>query len=325
VPSREFGYFPGFWERAGHWFRLLVGRHLVFCLLACLFAVPLARAQCTFSSISGSGLAGYTATSSSGGYFSALASGGTGSLSITVFASTYCNWSVQSSASFVTVGSPSSGTASSSQGVPSVPFSVAPNTSTSAQTGLLQFFFNGVNVADVVINQAAAAAPPVPTLTSVSPSSGVFWTSVPVTLTGTNFIAGATVSAGPFITVNSVNVVSSTQITATFVVASNGNPDTFPLTVTTSGGTSKPFVVRGFGSGAHTGVDQSELRCTGYERAGDASRCGLYLRCHRWCWVGNNGEQCERAQPDADRGDVLRRLQRCPRAKQRACSDRGWT
>ena len=78
----------------------------------------------------------------------------------------------------------------------------------------------------------------VPTLTSISPNSGAPGTSVPVTLTGTNFIAGAMVNPGTFaVVVNKVNVVSSTQITATFVIAPNAS-GSGKFTVSTPAGTS---------------------------------------------------------------------------------------
>ena len=79
---------------------------------------------------------------------------------------------------------------------------------------------------------------PAPTLTSVSPSSGAAGASVPVTLTGTNFITGATVAvSNPGVTVSGVTVVSATQITATFAIAANAATGAANVTVTTSGGT----------------------------------------------------------------------------------------
>ncbi len=80
-----------------------------------------------------------------------------------------------------------------------------------------------------------------PTLTSISPNSGVQGQSVPVTLTGTNFVAGATIGVGGAgVTVSNTTVVSVTQITATFTVASNAATGARNITVTTSGGTSSP-------------------------------------------------------------------------------------
>jgi subtilase family serine protease len=87
-----------------------------------------------------------------------------------------------------------------------------------------------------------------PTLTSVTPNSGVQGTAVPVTLAGTNFIAGATVAAtGSGITVSNVAVVSGTQITATLNLAANATLGASNISVTTSGGVSNtsPFTVTG--------------------------------------------------------------------------------
>ncbi|HEY1495185.1 MAG TPA: IPT/TIG domain-containing protein, partial [Candidatus Solibacter sp.] len=81
----------------------------------------------------------------------------------------------------------------------------------------------------------------VPTLSSVSPSSGAQGASVPVTLAGTNFISGATVAtSNPGITVGNVTLVSATQITATFTIAANAATGGVDVTVTTAGGTSAP-------------------------------------------------------------------------------------
>ncbi len=85
-----------------------------------------------------------------------------------------------------------------------------------------------------------------PTLTSVTPNSGVQGTAVNVTLAGTNFIAGATVGAtGSGITVSNVTVASSTQITATLTLAANASLGPSSISVTTSGGVSntRPFTV----------------------------------------------------------------------------------
>ena len=83
-------------------------------------------------------------------------------------------------------------------------------------------------------------APGAPTLTSVSPNQGIRGTTVAVTLTGTNFVVGATTVAvsGGGVTVNNVVVGSSTSLTANFVLdpAAAAGPRT--VTVTTAGGTS---------------------------------------------------------------------------------------
>jgi hypothetical protein len=79
-----------------------------------------------------------------------------------------------------------------------------------------------------------------PTLSSVAPASGVQGTAVPVTLTGTNFIAGATinVSGAAGVTVSNLTVVSGTSITATLTVAPTAALGARTVSVTTSGGTS---------------------------------------------------------------------------------------
>ena len=78
-----------------------------------------------------------------------------------------------------------------------------------------------------------------PTLTSIIPNSGTQGQAVAVTLTGTNFIAGAAVGlSGTGITVSNTVVASATQITATFTLAANAPVGLQNVTVTTSFGTS---------------------------------------------------------------------------------------
>lgn len=87
--------------------------------------------------------------------------------------------------------------------------------------------------------QTFTVNPPAPTLTSVSPPSGTQGTTVVVTLTGTNFVAGATVAvSGTGVTVSNVTVVSGTSITATFTIASDATTGGRNVTVATAGGTS---------------------------------------------------------------------------------------
>ena len=63
------------------------------------------------------------------------------------------------------------------------------------------------------LNSGYSYANPAPTVTSVSPSSGSSGGATGVTITGTNFLSGATVSFGGNAATN-VTVVSSTSITA---------------------------------------------------------------------------------------------------------------
>uniref|UniRef100_Q01V12 Cell surface receptor IPT/TIG domain protein n=1 Tax=Solibacter usitatus (strain Ellin6076) TaxID=234267 RepID=Q01V12_SOLUE len=88
---------------------------------------------------------------------------------------------------------------------------------------------------------AFAVNPAAPTLTSVSPATGVQGTSVPVTLSGTNFVSGTTVAtSNAGITVGNVTAVSTTQATATFTIAANAAVGAVGVTVTKAGGTSAP-------------------------------------------------------------------------------------
>jgi hypothetical protein len=78
----------------------------------------------------------------------------------------------------------------------------------------------------------AASSAPAPTVTSVSPNSGPATGGTAVTITGTNFVSGATVTLGGTAATNVV-VTSATQITATTAAHAAGavtvavtNPDT---------------------------------------------------------------------------------------------------
>ena len=90
-------------------------------------------------------------------------------------------------------------------------------------------------------------APVVPTLTSVTPNVGIQGTTDAVTLTGTNFVVGATTVgvSGSGVTVNTVVVGSSTSLTANFVLDPAAAPGARSVTVTTAAGTSgaQPFTV----------------------------------------------------------------------------------
>ena len=84
-----------------------------------------------------------------------------------------------------------------------------------------------------------APDPEAPALTGINPASGLQGTSVDVTLTGTHFLAGATVAvSGAGVTVSNVDVDSATSITATLAIAANAAAGARTVTVTTAGGTS---------------------------------------------------------------------------------------
>ena len=81
-------------------------------------------------------------------------------------------------------------------------------------------------------------------ITGISPAQGLVGTEIDVTITGTGFAAGATVSAGSNISVSNVSVASSTEITATFT-PSNSTSAGGNQTVTVSGATgSQTFFVQ---------------------------------------------------------------------------------
>ena len=92
------------------------------------------------------------------------------------------------------------------------------------------------------LHDQSAAGPGTPTLTSVSPNQGLRGTTVAVTLTGTNFVVGATTVtvSGGGVTVTTVVVGSSTSLTANFVLDPAAAAGPRIVTVTTAGGTSAP-------------------------------------------------------------------------------------
>lgn len=86
--------------------------------------------------------------------------------------------------------------------------------------------------------------PPPPTITSVSTTTLVTGVSAILTLTGTNFVPGATLAvSGTGISVSEVTVVSGTSITARFTAASDAPLGARTATVTTIGGTTAPLAL----------------------------------------------------------------------------------
>src|SRR5206468_3620933 len=65
---------------------------------------------------------------------------------------------------------------------------------------------------------SASASVLMPTISSVSPSTGVQGANLTVTVTGTNFQAGASAAFGAGITVTSTTVVSSTQLSVALAI-----------------------------------------------------------------------------------------------------------
>jgi hypothetical protein len=80
--------------------------------------------------------------------------------------------------------------------------------------------------------------PPAPTLTGINPAQGTRGTSVAVTLTGTDFTVGSTVTVTGGVAASNVTRVSSTTLTATFTIPTSTLPSVQTVTVTSTGGTS---------------------------------------------------------------------------------------
>jgi hypothetical protein len=73
------------------------------------------------------------------------------------------------------------------------------------------------------------------TVTAVTPSQGLLGSTVAVTIDGSGFASNSSVSAGSGITVTSVAFVSSTRLTASFVIDSAASSGARDVTVTTPG------------------------------------------------------------------------------------------
>jgi len=101
---------------------------------------------------------------------------------------------------------------------------------------------NGVGTGPASSPSASVTPATTPTVLAVNPNNGPVSGGTPITITGTGFIAGATVEIGQgngltgAIAATSVVVVSSTEITA--VTGGGAKAGLFNLFVTTSGGTS---------------------------------------------------------------------------------------
>src|SRR6059036_969205 len=83
---------------------------------------------------------------------------------------------------------------------------------------------------------SALLHPGVPIISGISPKRGTLGTSLTVTVNGINFEPGATASFGADITVTSMTVVSSTQLSVALAIAATANPGPRDVTVTNPGG-----------------------------------------------------------------------------------------
>jgi len=132
----------------------------------------------------------------------------------------------------ITVGTPSVNAAGTQI---SVTFTISGTASLTARNVTVQTA--GGTATD---NNAFTVLSAAPTVTGVSPNSGVRGTVVQVTITGTNFGATPLVTAGfGGVTVSNVTVnQAGTQITATFTISSTANVSTRDVRVTTLAGIS---------------------------------------------------------------------------------------
>ncbi len=99
---------------------------------------------------------------------------------------------------------------------------------------------------DDTVATASAVVPVVPTVTGMTPSGGEQGATVSVTVTGTNFQSGATLSVGAGVAVTSMSVPSATQLLATLAIAVDAAVGPRDVTVTNPGGGSATWV-GGFG------------------------------------------------------------------------------
>src|SRR5439155_25804996 len=92
------------------------------------------------------------------------------------------------------------------------------------------------NFADGTSASASASVPLIPTIGSVSPSSGVQGASLTVTVTGANFQAGASAGFGAGITVSSTTVVSSAQLSVALAIGATAAMGARDVTVSNPDG-----------------------------------------------------------------------------------------
>jgi hypothetical protein len=105
---------------------------------------------------------------------------------------------------------------------------------------------------------ASSAAPP--TLSSVTPATGLLGGRLAVTLTGTGFVTGLTIDAGIGIAVSDVVVTTPTTATAIFTIASTAALGSQDVTVSVSGTSSaaRPFTIALPSAPTLTGINPAE-------------------------------------------------------------------
>jgi hypothetical protein len=101
----------------------------------------------------------------------------------------------------------------------------------SGNTLTLTATFSDGSTATATTTVAAALS-----VSAIAPNQGAVGASVPVTISGSGFVSGATVSVGAGITVSNVSVGSATQITATLAIAAGAAAGARDVIVTNPGG-----------------------------------------------------------------------------------------
>jgi subtilisin len=92
------------------------------------------------------------------------------------------------------------------------------------------------NFADGTSATATVTLPPMPTISTLTPSNGVQGASLAVTVTGTNFQPGAIAAFGADVTVTSTTVISSTQVSVALSIATTATTGPRDVTVTNPDG-----------------------------------------------------------------------------------------
>ena len=124
----------------------------------------------------------------------------------------------------------------------SATFSIAPNAATGPRNVTVTTDSGTSEPVQFTLN--VPTVPP-PTLTSITPPAQLRGTTATLTLTGTNFVTGATSVAadGSGISITNVTVTSPTSLTATLIVAAGANVGNHNVRVSTAGGGSNALTL----------------------------------------------------------------------------------
>lgn len=127
----------------------------------------------------------------------------------------------------------------------------------------------------------AASPPPTPTVTSLSPEAGPTTGGTTVTITGSNFEAGVTTVSFGSVAATSVNVLSSTQLTAVTPIEDEGQVQVTATNVTVTSTAAAPATTFQFTSAGpfvpltaricDTQSDGNTTPCAGHTIAANSS------------------------------------------------------